>query len=97
MHLSMGYAYIAMALKVVHSLKVEMSGPVSIIVKLSHAKLIPCSTNHQGNEIGSVGRKENKIKHDVISCFLSCSCYVSSFSDIKIHCPCSNNSFVSVA
>ena len=27
---------------------------------LGHAKLISCSTEHQGNEVGSVGRKENK-------------------------------------
>ena len=26
---------------------------------LDHTKLIPCSTEHQGNEVGSVGRKEN--------------------------------------
>ena len=25
-----------------------------------HAKLISCSTEHQRNEVGSVGRKENK-------------------------------------
>ena len=28
---------------------------------LGHTKLIPCSTEHQGTEVGSVGRKENKL------------------------------------
>ena len=28
-------------------------------VYLDYAKLIPCSMEHQGNEVGSVGRKEN--------------------------------------
>ena len=31
--------------------------------QLGHAKLISCSTEHHGNEVGSVGRKE---KCDVI-------------------------------
>ena len=39
---------------------------------LGHTKLISCSTEHHGNEVGSVGRKENKFKDDVTSyyCFL---------------------------
>ena len=33
---------------------------IGYISILGHAKLISCSTEHQGNEVGSVGRKENK-------------------------------------
>ena len=36
---------------------------------LGHTKLIPCSTEHQGNQVGSVGWKENKYKYDIISCY----------------------------
>ena len=37
-----------------------MVQPIVDKLDLGHAKLISCSTEHQGNEVGSVGRKENK-------------------------------------
>ena len=30
------------------------------VTNLGNAKLIPCLTEHQGNEVGLVGRRENK-------------------------------------
>ena len=40
---------------------------------LGHAKLISCSTEHQGNEVGLVGRKENKLKMMSLPVVASCS------------------------
>ena len=34
---------------------------IEVIIYLGHTKLISCSTEHQENEVGLVGRKENKI------------------------------------
>ena len=39
------------------------------IPSLGHTKLIPRSTEHQGNEVRSASRKEKLIKYYVISCY----------------------------
>ena len=52
---------------------VEAYTSVFVII-LGQAKLISCSTEHQGNEVGLVSRKENMMSFPVIT----------SSSDIKV-------------